>query len=128
MATEALKPGPEDFHISELKPGDVTSVVYTEDMFSQSLMLWLPGEGTRTRGPGGEEACGSQVKELEPEGLVERRPGHRIPSVDALLLSYQYSATAPATLFLHASLAGEPSRAGWGSLSPSLLVSTEQAL
>ncbi|KAI4550211.1 hypothetical protein MJT46_018937 [Ovis ammon polii x Ovis aries] len=43
VATEALKPGPEDFHISELKPGDVTSVVYTEDMFSQSLMLWLPG-------------------------------------------------------------------------------------
>ena len=56
MATEALKLGPEDFHISELKPGDVTSVVYTEDMFSQSLMLWLPGEGTRTRGPGREEA------------------------------------------------------------------------
>ena len=73
--------------------------------------------------------CDSQVKELEPEGLVVRRPGHRIPRVDALLLSYQYSATAPATLFIHASLAGEPSKAGWGSLSPSQLVpSTEQVL
>ena len=56
MARETLKPGPEDFHISELKPGDVTSVVYTQDMFSQSFMLWLSGEGNRARGPGREEA------------------------------------------------------------------------
>ena len=34
MARESLKPGPEDFRISELKPGDVTSVVETQDMSS----------------------------------------------------------------------------------------------
>lgn len=54
--------------MSGLKPGNITSAGYTQDLLRQVLKLWL------------------LVKELEPEGLVEGRPGHRIPHADALLL------------------------------------------